>query len=521
MRGCLLRTGGEKITERTPRSVPRARRPVHRQFLAGKTLIALPATRRIASNFAILGVAEVACRGLSVLLTISLYHRLGPDGFGRIEFAFNLVFWLVLIVRDCFETIVTREIARHPSLTRGLVNHVLTVKVFFACSLFSLLLVAGRAGFTEPIDFRILGLYGLLLLTTALGLDFVFRANESIGLVAVSLVLRTCIYCTGVSFLVHDASQILMVPACLAVGEFSGIALVWGVYAARFGFPHPKFGGRFSVVLLERGRSIGLIHLCQAILVSVDLFVVGLMNRWADVGRYGGPHRMISAVMAFGLIFQQVVFPALSRSWRTSPEEGKRLFDLSVRVLMTGFIPIAIGGSLLAEPLVRVLFPSDYENAISLLGIGIWRAPLFCLAFLYQSSLIAMNRESAGLRLLAWGAIASAPLVVILQLIFGLLGATISMIVVGIALVSAGYFTLAKEGRAPAFHHHVGLPLLASMGMAPVCLVLLRVHVALAVLGGGLTYLTVLKALGGLNFRPADWSGSGSPLVLLDPSKQN
>ena len=35
-----------------------------------------------------------------------------------------------------------------------------------------------------------------------------------------------------------------------------------------------------------------------------------------------------------------------------------------------------------------------------LLAIGVWRAPLLTLAFLYQTTLIALNRECSGLRLL-------------------------------------------------------------------------------------------------------------------------
>ena len=57
-----------------------------------------PARRRIASNFAFLSAAELVCRTTSVIVTLSLAKRLGVDGYGRIEFAFNVVFWLVLLV---------------------------------------------------------------------------------------------------------------------------------------------------------------------------------------------------------------------------------------------------------------------------------------------------------------------------------------------------------------------------------------------------------------------------------------
>ena len=256
------------------------RRSVHRPSPAGHAAGPVPRlpVRRIASNFAVMGFAEVVCRAISVVLTLSLTRRLGPSGFGRIEFAFNIVFWLVLIVRDCFETIITREIARHPRLTRALVNHVLAVK---------LTLAPGHAGGALGVRaLRFLGggrswvliLYGLLLLTTALGLDFVFRARETMGLIAVSLCVRTSVYCAGVWYWVSGPSQVLLVPLWLAAGEITGIALVWAVYAREYGLPRPVLGPRFLAVFFRRGRSVGLIHLCQAVIISADLLVVGVLS---------------------------------------------------------------------------------------------------------------------------------------------------------------------------------------------------------------------------------------------------
>src|SRR5262245_21963793 len=83
-----------------------------------------PARRRIASNFAFLSAAELICRTTSVIVTLSLAQRLGVDGYGRIEFAFNVVFWLVLLLRDSSDVIVSRELSRHPRLIRPLVDQV-------------------------------------------------------------------------------------------------------------------------------------------------------------------------------------------------------------------------------------------------------------------------------------------------------------------------------------------------------------------------------------------------------------
>lgn len=454
---------------------------------------------RIASNFACLSIAEVACRGTSVAVTLYLTRCLGPSGFGRIEFAFNVVFWLVLLVREGFDVIASREIARHPRLVRPLVNHVLAVRCVLAASLFAILMTIGGLTLSRASDRTILSLYGVMLMTTAMGLDFVFRGLERMGLVALSLIIRTVVYAVGIVLCISGPERVARVPALLITGEICGITLIWTCYARRFGLPRPSLASsRFLRVFLRRGRSVYLIQVSQAVIGSIDLLVVGLLSNWSEVGLYSAPHRMVTAVLTFGLIFQQVVFPSLARSWRDTPEAGRKAMDALVRVLVLTLLPVAVGTSTLASPLVHYLFQADYADAAMLLALGIWRAPLLTMAFLYQTTLIAMNREAAGVRLLLLGALGSGPLVAALRLGFGLPGAVAGLLLIGLALVAAGYGCLARERRQPAWHHHLGKPLAASLLMIPVCLVLQHDHVLIAIAGGAMTYFLALTALDGL-----------------------
>src|SRR4029077_20588606 len=120
----------------------------------------------------------------------------------------------------------------------------------------------------------------LLLITTALGLDFVYRGTERMGLVALSLCIRTLVYAVGVLSCVVDASRIAWVPAWLALGEACGIGLVWLCYARQYGLPRPVLGLRFLRVFLRRGRSVCLIQMSQTVISSADLIVVGVLSQW-------------------------------------------------------------------------------------------------------------------------------------------------------------------------------------------------------------------------------------------------
>src|SRR3954462_3787636 len=123
-------------------SPPHIPRPPHGRSVA--------APRRIASNFAFMSLAEIVCRGTSVAVTLTLARRLGLADYGRVGFAFDVVFWLVLLVRDAFEAIISRELARHPRLIRPLVNHVLALRGTLSLLLFAGLLAVGSVTILTP-----------------------------------------------------------------------------------------------------------------------------------------------------------------------------------------------------------------------------------------------------------------------------------------------------------------------------------------------------------------------------------
>jgi O-antigen/teichoic acid export membrane protein len=477
-----------------------------------------PAKRRIASNFAFLSLAELVCRTTSVLVTLSLPRRLGADGYGRVEFAFGVVFWLVLLLRDSSDVIVSRELSRHPRLIRPLVDQVLAYKTLFALVLYTGLSLIGSMTLRDRSDWLVLSLYGLMLFTTAIGLDYVYRGTERMGLVAFSLCVRTAIYACGVWYCVRGADRIIWVPICLTVGEVSGIALVWFHYLKTYRVPRPRLSLRFLSVIVHRGRNVCLIQLSQAMINSADLLVVALlMASWSEVGRYGAPYRMATALLTFGLILQQAAFPTLSRLWRQTACKGRAALDSLVEVLMTGLVPVAVGVTVLADPLVHTLLPADYKGSGFLLALVIWRAPLLILAYLYQTTLIAMNRERVGVRSLVIAAIVIGPLVAIMQTLFGWPGAAIAVLLVGLGLVVAGYTGLASEGRQPAWHHHLARPLIASMVMVPFCLAF-RDRLLLAISGGAVAYILMWITLGGLRhtrlwrtvLQPPERSGAAS-----------
>lgn len=471
--------------------------PTARRATARPSLV----PRRAARNFAALAAAEFLCRGASMALALLLAQRLGAAGFGRVEFALSIVVWLVLLVREGFDLIATREIARHPRLIRAIVNHVLMLRAIIAAVLITVLNASSRLLLSSAADRGLFAVYSLMLATTAVGLDYVFRGRERMGWVALSMLIRVGGHGLGLIALVRGPEHILRVPLCLIGGEVLGIGLIWGCYVRRFGWPRPSLRGtRFLRVVARRGGPVYVMQVAQAVLTSMDLVIMGLLSHWAAIGQYGASHRIIMAFMTLGLVFQQAILPGLARMWREGSKSGRRALTNLVRVIVIGALPVAVGTTLLAQPIIALLFAPDFAPAAPLLAVGIWRAPLLVLAFLFQTSLIALNRDVTGLPWLLAGVAAAVPLIAGGWWAFGPWGVSLAMVAVALGLCAGGLWRLHRNGTGL-----IGFPVAPLLGaaavMAVVCTRLKEAPVWIA-LGAGLgAYLASLVALGGLRLR--------------------
>ncbi|MEI7920395.1 MAG: lipopolysaccharide biosynthesis protein [Planctomycetota bacterium] len=392
--------------------------------------------KRLVSQFAILSLAEVICRLISLVVVVELARRVGRDGYGRIEFSFNIVFWLIFVLRDGVELVFCREVAKRPRPKPRLVNAFLSLKLFLAIVLWLFLAILSLVIFRQWHDRVMLCSYGALLMTTALGLDNVFRGREKPGIVALSLVVRSSLYACGVWFWVHDRSRLEWVPWLLAGAEFLGIMIVWVRYSLEFGIPRPRWrhGRRFGAAVLSQGKSVLGIQLTQVILSSLDVVIVGVTDTWSMVGLYGAPHRLVTAAVTFGLIFQQVLLPYLVRSWSPDTENRSASILRIVRLALCVIVPCTMLVSLVSRYVIDTIFTMEFDEAWPLLAIGIWRVPLLAVSSIHITTLVASHREREGLRVLVKCVIVALPMVIFMHFWKGLIGTSCAMVCVSMIM---------------------------------------------------------------------------------------
>jgi O-antigen/teichoic acid export membrane protein len=144
----------------------------------------------------------------------------------------------------------------------------------------------------------------------------------------------------------------------------------------------------------------------------VGVSLLPLFGGVAAVGAYGAASVLIDRLMILPDGICTAIFPTLSALHKNAPAEAAQLFKRYFEYLFLLGLPIAVGTSILAEPIVVLLFGRQYLAAIPVLRILSWGLFLSFFASLQSWTLGAIHHE----RKAALVAVIATPLGALLNL---------------------------------------------------------------------------------------------------------
>jgi len=146
--------------------------------------------------------------------------------------------------------------------------------------------------------------------------------------------------------------------------------------------------------LLIAALPFGVIGLTLGLSYRFDSVLLNIV--WGDLptGHYNVAYNLIFSLVTLSNVINTALYPSLARQAATAPDSLPQLYERMLRYLLLVSIPIAVGGWMLAAPLVDLAFGPEYAASVDLLRVLIWVIPLmFCSEFLGYVVVIA-GREA-------------------------------------------------------------------------------------------------------------------------------
>lgn len=442
-----------------------------------------------------LALGDVLAKGLNFLAFVYLARVLDVAGYGILELAIAVTMYFQLAADAGLELWATRQAAQGADV-RSLTARTVPLRCLLAAGAFGVLLLLLPALPDYPALRAVTALLGLTVFSQALSLKWVFLGQEKMGRVVTGLVVPQLVFAGLALALVRGPAGILRVPVLRLASEL----VMSGYFLWRFAAEHG--GLQLSVTLrdarhvLRAAMPMGAALALGLASYNFDAVLLGLLAGPTAVGWYTAAYKPVTMALALPVTYYVGLFPPLARAYGESHEAFRRIVVRSLRITSIFAVPLGIGGTLLAEPLIAFLFGPAYANSVPPLRVLAWSAVLVILRGTYKHALNAAAKP--GLDLRCAGAATGLNIALNLLLIppFGTLGAAVATLVAEFVWLSMAWFYFCRHVARVSLLPFLLQPVTAAAVMAACLLLTQPLFWAVRAALGVLVYFGTLAVLG-------------------------
>jgi O-antigen/teichoic acid export membrane protein len=193
------------------------------------------------------------------------------------------------------------------------------------------------------------------------------------------------------------------------------------------------FDYAFLKTLGQRAFPFFAISLIAGLYANIDRLFLFSMDGSIAVGIYAAAYRIVSVPIHLSASFHQAIFPTLSRHARLADQtKFNEALKSSIRYLTLGAVPLAIGTTALAEPIIHLIYGPAYTSGTVALQILIWAYTLEFFNPFFSRVLYVVDRQRVVMKAAVAGTVLNILLNIILIPTFSFIGAAIA------TLASAG-----------------------------------------------------------------------------------
>ena len=341
---------------------------------AGSRFDELHPSQRIAYGTGLRAFGEILAKPARSLFYIVMARELGQAGFGVFMFGLSLTTVLLVLGGLGLQQLVAREVARDRGQVDELVWNVLVLKAAMMVVLLAVAMAIVTAG-----DYSSEGQLATLIVGIGVGLEnltsilsAVFQAFERQQHIATALLInRFSTAALGITALLAGAG-LVPVAALTAFGSALGLVTAYVLMQRRVVRPRREIAPGAWPELVRRGFPLGVVGMLGQTVLGSSVVLLGVLTASeAEVGDYSAAFRLIEATIFISWSFSSAAMPWFSRHSGERAGAGglARGFELALKGVISAMLPVALILALFAEPVVDLLYGSEYDGAIEPLRI--------------------------------------------------------------------------------------------------------------------------------------------------------
>jgi len=353
--------------------------------------------RRVAKNTVGPFSFQMLNKVIDMAFMMLALRLLGPDNAGKYYFAIVVYGWFEILTNFGLNTLLTREVARNRADANRYLWNTTVLRLGMAGLAAPLLVVFLLVWRPMPHDTAlaiILFMIGLVPASISTGLSAVFSAFEVMSLpAAVSTVTTLCKDALGTGALLLGWGFVGLAGVSIVVNTIT-MLILFSLLMVLFFRPHPHSEPTLRRAMVHESFPLMINHLLATLFFKVDVLLLENLKGDAVVGWYSTSYKFVDTVGIIPPVFTMAIFPLISRLAASARDSLLRAYILSIKLLVSIALLLAMMISALAYPLVMVFGGAAYlPHSARALEIMIWYMPIGFINSLTQYVLIALDQQ--------------------------------------------------------------------------------------------------------------------------------
>ncbi len=459
-------------------------------------------SRIIVRNTILTTGVSLVMRVISFLFGIYVVRQLGEVDFGSYSVALAWAGLFGFLGDLGITQYMTRETARVPERAAELFWDVAALRLLL--SVLTAVITIGGA-ISRSFSFDVVLAIALLTATyffqaLLAPLSAVIVGNERLDIASFLGLIGQIIYMgLGFVFLSQEKGFVWLVIASLVMTPIGLVLSLLALRWSRMTIPRFHITPGTWRALLVAGLPFALTQLALTFNFKIDTILLEAFWPVSVVGWYNIAYSLSRTMLIFFSGFIVALPLSMSREHEQNPDAIQPWYERSIRLIAFVGLPMAVGGTLLADPIMLLIYGVNYLPSAPVFAVLMWDVPLLMYTALCGNLMGAMKLERQSMRI--YVAIGLSNLLLNLLFIpsFGIVAA--SLTTVGAELTGTLlFYTAFRRQFDTAVQRLLNYRLLLALAFMGLVVYGLRDHhVLVAVVGGSLSYAACVWGLGALN----------------------
>ena len=456
--------------------------------------------QRVAKNTGVLFLAQIISCILGFFYVMYTARYLGAAGFGILSFALAFTGIFGVFSNLGLSMLTVREVARDKSLARKYLGNIAVMKIILVVITFGLIALAiNLLGYPEQTIMVVYLVTLSVVFSTFSGMfNSIFQAYEKIEYASVgrilssALMLASALFAISHSFSVVGFASIYFVVSAIVL-IYSFVVCVW-----KFAKIRVEVDWSFWKQTIKEAWPIGGMAVFVMIYFRIDTVMLSLMVGDTAVGSYSAAYRLSEMSTIIPSMFMISVFPLLSKYHQNSKNSFVNIYGKSAKYLFYLALPMALIVTLLARPIINLIYGNEFAGSVIALQILIWAAAIMYVTMVQGSTIVTANRQRFSFKV----CVVSATLNVILNLIvipkYSYMGASATTVVTEAFGFFIGIFFLNKWGYKLSIASTYLIPLLGLgiAGFASIILINMGINIFIISIAAVVIYGVIVYTIG-------------------------